>query len=286
MCRVKITAVVALLVLFSYGAASQTESSAPLDYLERLYGVGAIIVSLIIAGFAFFGISNIKDFKDTISQKVTSDLQRSDQAISTLLALTRTAETRITESADKVMALEALITATNEKAELERRLMIKYEDCRGKLLLFDAITSFRGQTPGPNAARRLRDEHLTDLLKTVENSAEEAQSLTVDDDTKYVVFCLFKCQALNRRGHVAIALEELRAQALPRIEKVDRRIKVDIYYNMACYECRTGDLDNSLKDLEMAIYLEDAYKVKAKGDPDFENIKDNPQFISLIESTA
>jgi len=120
----------------------------------------------------------------------------------------------------------------------------------------------------------------------VEDNAEKAKNLAGDDATNYVVFSLFKGQALNRRDHPAIALEELR-QALPRVDKVNRRHQADFYYNTASYECRVGDLDNSLKHLERAIYLTDDYKVKARPDPDFENLRNDERlkerFIRLTD---
>jgi len=80
------------------------------------------VVAIIIAGFAFFGIANIRDFKADISERVTEDLKRSDQATKAVLALRITAEKRIQGWDKKVTELEKLITASIEKADRDRRL--------------------------------------------------------------------------------------------------------------------------------------------------------------------
>lgn len=54
------------------------------------------------------------------------------------------------------------------------------------------------------------------------------------------------------------------------------------YFQRACAYVEIGDVDQALSDLQSAIEITDSYKDIALADPAFENIKDNPAFLSLI----
>lgn len=136
-----------------------------------------------------------------------------------------------------------------EHAEREFRLRALHADCDLKILLYDLYTSLRGTASDPGELQRLSDIRLTNLLKTVEDNADQAKDLSRDDDNIYVRFIIFKGQALNRRGHTAIALEELNENALPRISKLNKHLQATLHYNLSCYACLENKIEDSLKHL-------------------------------------
>jgi Flp pilus assembly protein TadD len=54
------------------------------------------------------------------------------------------------------------------------------------------------------------------------------------------------------------------------------------YYNMACLASLRGNVDEALGYLNSAVVLAKEYREEAMGDPDFEAIRDLPQFRKLI----
>lgn len=55
------------------------------------------------------------------------------------------------------------------------------------------------------------------------------------------------------------------------------------FYNLACSYSLIGNIEASLKNLEKSISLDKNYIEMAKNDKDFENIKNHPDFIKLLE---
>ena len=55
-----------------------------------------------------------------------------------------------------------------------------------------------------------------------------------------------------------------------------------MYYNRACAKCRTNQIKDSLTDLKTAINLDKICIDLAKEDSDFNTIKDNKEFILLV----
>jgi len=54
-----------------------------------------------------------------------------------------------------------------------------------------------------------------------------------------------------------------------------------ILYNLACFECLSGLSNESLNHLREVVSLEASWSEKAKNDPDFEAIRDTPEFREI-----
>ncbi len=56
------------------------------------------------------------------------------------------------------------------------------------------------------------------------------------------------------------------------------------HYNLACSYARTGDLHTALPHLNRAIRLQELFRDESKEDPDFDAIRDEPEFIALLKA--
>jgi len=59
----------------------------------------------------------------------------------------------------------------------------------------------------------------------------------------------------------------------------------DAMYNLACCESLAGRKDDALRHLRRSIELSEQFRSYAKGDSDFESIRDEPAFKELVEAT-
>lgn len=55
-------------------------------------------------------------------------------------------------------------------------------------------------------------------------------------------------------------------------------------YNLACLECLAGLSTESIAHLRQAIRLDSSWREHAQNDPDFEAIRDTPEFVGLISA--
>lgn len=57
-------------------------------------------------------------------------------------------------------------------------------------------------------------------------------------------------------------------------------------YNLACSYARDGNIKTALPFLIESILLDEAFREEARFDPDFEPVRNNPEFISVLEGTS
>jgi len=88
---------------------------------------------------------------------------------------------------------------------------------------------------------------------------------------------LYKAGALRREGDMEGALEEAR-----RACSINPNLP-EALYDLACYYSLSGESDKAVDTLERALTLEPRFKDMAKGDPDFEAIRGNERFKSMLE---
>jgi len=93
-------------------------------------------------------------------------------------------------------------------------------------------------------------------------------------------------------------IEEANEQAMLRYNEADYSAAMDIMaqansrfpgtprilYNLACFECLLGLSHESLNHLRQAVNLEASWMEFAKGDPDFEAIRDTPEFGEITSA--
>jgi len=77
----------------------------------------------------------------------------------------------------------------------------------------------------------------------------------------HTAFCL------HELGRTAEAKKRL-LSGPPTLEK-----EANYFYNLACYECVLGDLDEARKHLARSIALDPKYREFAKGDPDLKQLR-------------
>jgi Flp pilus assembly protein TadD len=56
------------------------------------------------------------------------------------------------------------------------------------------------------------------------------------------------------------------------------------HYNLACSYARTGNLNTALPHLKRAIRLQELFRDECKEDPDFDPIRDEPEFKALLKA--
>jgi uncharacterized Ntn-hydrolase superfamily protein len=88
---------------------------------------------------------------------------------------------------------------------------------------------------------------------------------------------LYKAGSLRREGDMESALEEAR-----RACSINPNLP-EALYDLACYYSLVGEEGKALETLERALTLEPSFKAMAKGDPDFEAIRGNDRFKSMLE---
>lgn len=57
-------------------------------------------------------------------------------------------------------------------------------------------------------------------------------------------------------------------------------------YNLACSYAREGNVKTALPFLIESILLDEAFREEARFDPDFDPVRDNPEFISVLEGAS
>ena len=72
--------------------------------------------------------------------------------------------------------------------------------------------------------------------------------------------------------------------ALERIQQVLAREPDDVLslFNAACFEARLGRTDDALNHLGRAIELNERAVDQARGDEDFDSIREDPRFKKLV----
>ena len=83
---------------------------------------------------------------------------------------------------------------------------------------------------------------------------------------------------LDVQGHAEEAAAEYR-----RVIELEPTLPAP-YYNLACGFARKGEVGAALEYLSVAIRLEDAFHAEAQRDPDFDPIRDQPEFVRFIEA--
>ena len=85
---------------------------------------------------------------------------------------------------------------------------------------------------------------------------------------------------LDVQGHAEEAAVEYR-----RVIELEPTIPAP-YYNLACGFARNGEVVAALEYLSEAVDLEEAFHKEAQRDPDFDPIRDRPEFVRFIETRA
>ena len=86
----------------------------------------------------------------------------------------------------------------------------------------------------------------------------------------------------NAEGLVHFANEDWE-QAVETYERflAERPGDAGFLYNLACAESRLGRKENALEHLRQAVETEERFKQDAVGDPDFDAIRDDPEFSAI-----
>ena len=86
----------------------------------------------------------------------------------------------------------------------------------------------------------------------------------------------------NAEGLVHFANEDYE-QAVETYERFlsERPGDASFLYNLACAESRLGRKDEALEHLRQCVETEERFKQNAVGDPDFEAIRDEPEFSAI-----
>jgi tetratricopeptide (TPR) repeat protein len=90
-------------------------------------------------------------------------------------------------------------------------------------------------------------------------------------------------RAYNNRGNAYARLQDYGRA----IEDYGRAIELNpedatAYYNLACAHALMGEVDDSCEWLEKAISLDAKYREMARGDEDFDGVRDNRRFRALV----
>jgi uncharacterized Ntn-hydrolase superfamily protein len=111
--------------------------------------------------------------------------------------------------------------------------------------------------------------------------------LRVDDHVAPIqelgrLFGLWQIEEANEQAMLRYDEDDYPA-AMAILEKANRRFPEEsrILYNLACFACLSGLVDESLKHLREAVKLESSWREFAKQDPDFEAVRDSSAFIEI-----
>ena len=86
--------------------------------------------------------------------------------------------------------------------------------------------------------------------------------------------------ALYERGDHRGAADALRA-ALERLPN-----EPTLLYNLACFECLAGERDTAVRELGRAVELDASFADLARGDADFDAVRDDSEFRRIVASSA
>ena len=84
-------------------------------------------------------------------------------------------------------------------------------------------------------------------------------------------------------SHVASKLKKIKEGEKYLRQVIQKNPNLGIaVYNMACFKALKNSADEAIVLLSKAITLDKKYKQQAISDPDFSNIKNNPEFSKLL----
>ena len=119
----------------------------------------------------------------------------------------------------------------------------------------------------------LRGEALRSLERYEEAISWLSRAADSLPDNIHVLLAFAWCH--KRTGRVDLAIEDL-----------DRALEVDpgeaiIHYNLACYWSLTGDKGSALRYLSQALDMDGNYRDLVHDEPDFDDLRDDPDFQTL-----
>ncbi len=78
------------------------------------------------------------------------------------------------------------------------------------------------------------------------------------------------------------------AQAIDSLEAARRNHPDNplLHYNLACYWSLAGDLSRAMKELHSALELDPGLRNRLADEPDFQQLRGNPDFDSLLLDPA
>lgn len=127
--------------------------------------------------------------------------------------------------------------------------------------------TFRGQ------AAYLRGEALRSLRRFREALVHLESAADLSPSNTHIWVAVAWCQ--KRCGKIQAAVE-----SMERAIDVDASIPV-LHYNLACYLSLAGEKRRAVRELALAIDLNDAYRYKVIDEPDFDALRGDPEFLSL-----
>lgn len=137
----------------------------------------------------------------------------------------------------------------------------------------DALAALEGSAARDGGALYLRGEALRSLERhreAIEALEEAAEFLP---DNIHLWLALGWCYKRTGKLRQAIAALES-ALAVEPGEAI-------LYYNLACYWSLAGDKEQALEYLGQALELDGGYRDLVHGEPDFDALRDDPDFQAL-----
>lgn len=162
-----------------------------------------------------------------------------------------------------------LITAVSEKWPLQT-------DVRDRIAQ-RALQTLSGIEPNGSAQQSAVSQLQGEALRAMERYEEAIEPLSraskYDSQNPYIHLALGWC--FKRVGKLDLAI-----QALEDALEAHRDMAI-IYYNLACYWSLANNVGLALAHLSQAIELDASYRELVADEPDFNPMRDHPEFVAL-----
>jgi tetratricopeptide (TPR) repeat protein len=119
----------------------------------------------------------------------------------------------------------------------------------------------------------LKGEALRTLERYVEALTPLNQAVLLSPDDVHLWLAIGWCR--KRTGRMDLAIE-----ALERAVEIDGSNALN-HYNLACYLSLTGEKERALSHLAMALKIEPDYRALVDDEPDFDPLRNDPDFRAL-----
>ena len=102
------------------------------------------------------------------------------------------------------------------------------------------------------------------------------KAFAIDPSSVHVLLSMAWCY--KRMGHLNLAIEALEDGL---VLDPERAI---VHYNLACYWSLLNQLDSALLHLSRAIELRPKYREFVPQEPDFDNVRNQPEFLAIAKA--
>ena len=288
------------------------DNKRQLEHVQNSIQVAAGILGLILTGFGFYGLKNLRDQRNDLTnmvensrrdmtllfQETKSNLEKTVSSISddrNMLWAHQERSLRLFEQNSDILHKQVEASAEDVKARLDKSESELREKLTSLTLLQQSLEEQKKQLVNAFIS--------FNILQSVQDYISEATRLGLNNMDADALVALRRAEkrirkiteeirpedsTIMRNAYAYLAYLEKRLvspqKALSTLENqvLDKDQDGQLYYNAACYACLSGDTEKWQLYLRKAVDKDPHFGKEALNDNDFTNVVNSPDFKKAI----